>query len=376
MSLLGISLYPHLQSKEDMGFQLELAHRLGYNQVYTTIQSPSAWRSDMQLSEPVLWLLGECRRLNLSVHVDINRSVMERLNAGPDNLSAFRRLGIEILRLDFGFEEDHELVARLTQNEDGILIEDNASMLAEPVQRIKAIQHHGKLEQYTAVHNFFPRPDTGLSFQDTFKRAKLFKACGIRTGVFINSLDSASLLFPQGHGLCTVENHRYKPAYLSAGELTATGLFDLIFFGDGHPSEREMQQVQQIVQNRCVWVPVYFRPDLDPELKKQLLAATLKSRSDQPEFIIRATQTRGIMPIPPHNVIDRDKLCITLDNSESGKYEGELQIVLKNLAALPYVNVIGQVDMLAENLISLIRYGQGLFWLAEAETLQNGMAEQ
>ena len=43
MSLLGISLYPHLQSEAVMKQQLNLAVTLGYSQVYTTIQSPQAW---------------------------------------------------------------------------------------------------------------------------------------------------------------------------------------------------------------------------------------------------------------------------------------------------------------------------------------------
>ena len=352
MSLLGISLYPHLQSEAVMKQQLNLAVTLGYSQVYTTVQSPQAWNGPTQLKPPFQWLIGECRKLGLTLHVDINR------------------------RLDFGFEEDHELVAQMTCNEDGVLIEDNASMQAEPINRIKAIQRHGNLENYIAVHNFFPHPDTGMSFTDTFKNAKLFKACGIRTGVFINSLDADNLLFRYGHGLCTVENHRYKPAYLSAGELTATGMFDYIFFGDGNPSRTEMEQVQEIVHHHCVSVPVYFNSRLDDELRQKLLNVVLKSRSDQPEFILRATQTRGLGHVPAHPGSDRDKLCITLDNELSGKYEGELQIALKSMPGVEYATVIGQVDMLAENLISLIRYGKVAFRLVEAEKIRNATVGQ
>ena len=376
MSLLGISLYPHLQSEAVMKQQLNLAVTLGYSQVYTTVQSPQAWNGPTQLKPPFQWLIGECRKLGLTLHVDINRRVMEQVGAQPDDLSLFVRLGIRIIRLDFGFEEDHELVAQMTCNADGVLIEDNASMQAEPINRIKAIQRHGNLENYIAVHNFFPHPDTGMSFTDTFKNAKLFKACGIRTGVFINSLDADNLLFRYGHGLCTVENHRYKPAYLSAGELTATGMFDYIFFGDGNPSRTEMEQVQEIVHHHCVSVPVYFNSRLDDELRQKLLNVVLKSRSDQPEFILRATQTRGLGHVPAHPGPDRDKLCITLDNELSGKYEGELQIALKSMPGVEYATVIGQVDMLAENLISLIRYGKVAFRLVEAEKIQNATVGQ
>lgn len=55
MSLLGISLYPHLQSEAVMKQQLNLAVTLGYSQVYTTIQSPHAWDGPTQLKPPFQW---------------------------------------------------------------------------------------------------------------------------------------------------------------------------------------------------------------------------------------------------------------------------------------------------------------------------------
>ena len=370
MSLLGISLYPHLQSQEIIKKQLNQACSLGYTEVYTSIQSSQAWQNEKTLSSPFRWLISECRKRKLNLHVDINRKIMNQLNATPEDLSAFVRLGIRIIRLDFGFEEDHDYVAQMTCNENGVLIEDNTSMQANPIHRIKAMQKKGNLSNYITVHNFFPHPDTGLSFEDAVKCARLFHACGIHTGIFINSLDATSMFFKYGHGLCTVENHRVMPAYLSMSEICATGVFDYIFFGDGDPSETELKQVARINQKQCVVVPVQFLPDINPELKEKLLQITLKSRSDQPEFILRATQTRKFAEVTPQNTISRNKLCITLDNALSGKYEGELQIALKDLPAREYLNVIGQVDARAENLIRMICYGKIHFRLIESDWLK------
>lgn len=369
MTQLGISLYPHLQAKQDMEIQLRLAKKIGYSDVYTSIQSDLAWASTSQLTEPFLWLIDTCRVMSLQLHVDINRSILERLQATAEDLSPFRRRGISIIRLDFGFEDDHEEVAVMTKNDENIWIEDNCSMQRDPIARVKAMQHHGNLAQYLVFHNFFPRTDTGLSFRRTIELAKLYHACGIRTGVFINSLASTSRLFKYSHGLCTVENHRYKPSYLSAGELIAPNQFDYLFFGDGDPSENEMLLVQEIGRNRRVILPVYFNSEISVELKQTLLDMTFLSRSDQPEFIVRATQSRGCAKIEPFNCMQRDKLCITLDNSLAGKYEGELQIAMKDLPSTEYTNVIGQVDMLAENLIYLIQCGKVSFRMIEADKL-------
>ena len=46
------------------------------------------------------------------------------------------------------------------------------------------------------------------------------------------------------------------------------------------------------------------------------------------------------------------------------------------MPGVEYTNVIGQVDMLAENLISLIRYGKVAFRLVEAEKIQNATVAQ
>ena len=46
------------------------------------------------------------------------------------------------------------------------------------------------------------------------------------------------------------------------------------------------------------------------------------------------------------------------------------------MPGVEYATVIGQVDMLAENLISLIRYGKVAFRLVEAEKIQNATVGQ
>ena len=186
MSLLGISLYPHLQSEAVMKQQLNLAVTLGYSQVYTTIQSPQAWDGPTRLKPPFQWLISECRKLGLTLHVDINRRIMDQVRAEPQDLSPFIHLGIRIIRLDFGFEEDHELVAQMTCNEDGVLIEDNASMQAEPINRIKAIQRHGNLE-ITSLHNFSRTRIPACRLSIRLKTRSCLKPADLQSGVFHQS---------------------------------------------------------------------------------------------------------------------------------------------------------------------------------------------
>lgn len=363
MIKLGIAVYPHRSNEAEIKHQLDLAIKYHFSEIYTTIQSDEAWE-DGKLNPSYLKLFQFSHTHGLTIHLDVNHDILQRLNASPDNLSVFPNMHVHIIRLDFGFE-NHEYVAALTKNTDGVLIEDNASMQDNPIARIKAIQHKGNMDNYITCHNFFPRPDTGLSFQHTQDKTKLFKACGIKTGIFINSLDSKSVLFDQGHGLCTVENHRYKPSFLCASEIIATNLYDTIFFGDVTPSEIEMKIVSDLVQNNYVLVPLYFNTQVPPELKKLLLETTFISRSDQPENVVRATQLRNCMKIEPLRCVNREKLCLTIDNNLAGRYVGEIQIVTKILPSASYINVIGQVDMLAENLVEQIKYGRIPFKLIE-----------
>jgi hypothetical protein len=71
------------------------------------------------------------------------------------------------------------------------------------------------------------------------------------------------------------------------------------------------------------------------------------------------------MIIPPHHAINRPAYAITIDNTLSNRYEGELQIMLKDCPPSPIANVIGQVKPYGKRLVHQIKANSLPFKLTE-----------
>jgi hypothetical protein len=340
------------------------AKRLAYSEVYLILRKERFTRG--KADDAIMKVIGEIRQAGFRMHAVLNEETFFEIGFNKNDLKPLLDMGFRALRLETGFDK-HEFVVALTLNPYGIQIEDNALALEDPIGRIKAIQTKGNLKQYSAVHPYYIHPDTGCSFESCVNRTKLFKSCGIETGVWVNTLENHSPFFPLGTGCPTIESQRHIGANLSASELVALNLFDTLGFGVNPASRVEMEDLTRVVTRNTVEIPVYFHPDLDPSLKEALLQTQFKARSDSASQILRAVQFRHKAAIQPFNTTNRDRLSLTIDNDLACAYEGEMQITLKNLPSVPYTNVIGQIDLSAGRLVDLLQSGKMSFVLIEAE---------
>jgi uncharacterized protein len=72
------------------------------------------------------------------------------------------------------------------------------------------------------------------------------------------------------------------------------------------------------------------------------------NRRDAARDVIRSAESRLSLAWPddalrPANTIPRKKGSVTIDNSQYGRYAGELQITLADLPANEKVNVVGRI---------------------------------
>jgi len=335
---IGISVYPDFYGTEDLKAQVSKAAKLGYTRVFTSIQLGNLGfeKTKGEDNQDFQVLFDLCDQYKMIVHVDINDRVLKKIGGSPKDLSCIAKMKIKVLRLDGGFSDEE--VAEMTKNPYGIEIEDNTSMVDQPENRIKTIIKQGNLTQFVACHNFFPRNDTGLSFKDTVDLAALYASYGIKNGVFIASLTSPNDLNQSGIGVPTVEDHRYTPPHIAFSELRNTGLFDYILFGDSVPSDEELEAVAHAATLDYVEIPVWLDAKLPESIKKILTETVLLSRPDQPETVLRATQTRQNCGIQVYHPIKRPAYSITIDNVNSNRYEGEVQIMLRDLPPTPVDN--------------------------------------
>lgn len=361
----GLSLYPDFYSFEVLEKRLRFAAKLGFTRVFTSIQLGVLGFENTQdeVSDDFKKLFKLCKDLGIKIHVDINDVMFKQLGCTLDNLQPLVDLNIDVIRIDGGF--NFEEIAQLSQNKQGVLIEDNTYAPDFNQLRIDTVKRLGNLKQYRACHNFFPRNDTGLGFEDALRIGQGFKDAGIDCGIFIGSLESPNDLNKAGFGVPTIEEHRTRPAHISFSELRNTGIFDAIIFGDSMPSDGELEEVSRVAQMNHVEIEVWLDKDLDPKLKSILTETRLYARADQPPHVIRATQTRKKLDIPVRNTINRNAYSITVDNCRLNRYEGEMQIMLKDLPFDPAVNVVGQVKPTCKRLLNQVKYMQYPFKIKE-----------
>lgn len=358
MAKIGISLYFDYYSLDECKKQLDFAKKIGYSEIFTSFNFseynfPGAKSDTIEKQQE---LLEYAFSQGMIFHVDITKNLLLKLGGNINDLSCFAKMHLPILRLDDGFTADE--VAIMTNNEYGIIIEENLSYYSQHADRIETIKKSGNFKQYYACHNYYPRINTGIDIDTAVEKAKLFRQYGCQTGVFIGSLYSASEINDKGSGILTIEKHRYLPCEVQISELLATGAFDYIIFGDTNPRIDELENVAHAnklwEEEGCIELPCYL-DNFDDKTLNLIESTKFVSRVDIPDEVIRACEIRRKVFVEPYHTIERNRYCITIDNKDSNQYAGEMQIPLVDLPPQKNINVIGQVKPYAYRLLNTIR---------------------
>ncbi|MHC1758267.1 MAG: DUF871 domain-containing protein [Negativicutes bacterium] len=337
MGMLGVSVFTGMEQSVHQNIEyLQLAANLGYQKVFTSLHIPEAdYRT---LLSDCRVLLEEAKRLNFSVTADISPRTWILLGIEPSELGSW---GIDILRLDYGFSP---AIMREMADAGDLRIEVNASSMGEnELSRLLAtgIDH----TVLCAGHNYYPRPDTGLSFELFVLRSQIFRAMKIPVSVFVPGLQH-----PRGPvfaGLPTVEMHRRMTPVEAVRQLWASGLVDSIMFGDPLISTADLTAVAELPCNEPN--PLELRIvtyDLSQEERKLVFAPIHTNRNDAAGYVVRSQESRenhSIRFVPRQQSQERRRGDVTIDNLRYGRYEGELQILQRDLPADEKVNVVGRV---------------------------------
>jgi hypothetical protein len=371
----GISIYCGLHYTLDENRRyIETASELGYSNVFTSLHIPEANLPQLLLEFDQLSKI--CHEKNMQIASDTSKAALGYLGVSPHDLHEIKRLGIDVLRLDFGFSPEE--IASMSNNDLGIKIDLNASTIDEKfVQSIK--KYSPDFSNITATHNYYPRPETGLSKEYFKKKNDFLHGLGVAVSAFIPSLIRKRP--PLFQGLPTIEDHRFADPKVSAKELVELGC-DNIFFGDAIPSYQELLDVSQIefeedfLTSRNISLadtssesevcePIRVRVELftkDEAIVKALLEKVLANRPDHAKDVVRITESRALLknlPISPMNTIDRKKGYLTIDNDRYLRYKGEIQVIINDLPSDSKVNVIGKItddDLLLIDKLSSSRF--------------------
>lgn len=278
------------------------------------------------------------------VIADISRRTMEVF--GETDLAGLAdALGVWALRVDYGLSDDE--ICTLARRLPVVLNASTTS--AESARRIAAAG-----STVMAMHNFYPRPETGLD--DAFFRASTqsLRSAGLKVLTFIPG--DEVLRGPLHLGLPTLERHRGLPPSVCLADFAAHFEVDGVFVGDIGVSAREQERMHVFSQEGIIQLPAALYGSY-----QRLYGQIFTCRADSPSPLVRFAESREYAtmgpPVTPSNCVARERGSITLDNADYGRYSGELQLTRQDFPADPRVNVIGRVPQEYLLLADCIRNG-------------------
>ena len=350
----GVSVYltEDYDLKRNIDY-IDFAALQGANSVFTSLHMPEIDYKKklddfMTLSKAI-----KARGMNLTV--DISPHTMKILGASADNLKVFADFGVNCIRVDYGF--DTREISKMTRNNFDIKIQINASTVT-PFQMEALKSERADFTRLSSCHNFYPRPETGLSYELFLEKTRLLKSYGVPVNAFVPSQKGRR--GPIYEGLPTLELHRSLNPGAAARHLIYTGMVDGVYFGDAYASGDEIKDVAGIDPD-IVEISIQLAYGISRAEENIVFAPVHTNRIDASDVVIRSEESRGYAKIgrriTARNTVWRRAFSVTIDNEKYLRYSGELQIVLKDLVADERVNVVGFIPEQEHIFVNQIRPG-------------------
>ena len=207
MARLGISIYPEYSTEEQDIAYIRKAGKLGYKRIFTCLLSIGE-KSREEIIGQFCRLADEAHACGMEIIPDVSPAVFSRLGTSYEDLSVFREMHVDGIRLDEGFDGMKESL--MTYNPQGLKLELNASTKLVYVENI--MDHHPDREKLITCHNFYPQAYTGLSLKHFNRCNDKMKSLGLKVAAFVSSnAPGAYGPWPLNEGLCTLEMHRGLP---------------------------------------------------------------------------------------------------------------------------------------------------------------------
>lgn len=346
MKTFAISIYPdnmYINDSIKLGEYFNKAKIQGATGVFTSIHRPELSIESQLLGLKNLAILAN--QNGLKTTVDIGGSHFVAILNSPVYTQLFLEAQIDAIRLDYGF--NREILVQFINAFSIRKIVLNTSILRQfEVEEIVALKDELVDLQISSCHNFYPRPETGLSLEFAQSQYQLFNRLGIEVIGFVRTYN-----YPRGplfEGLPTLEVHRAATIEQQMIELVEQGVADNYLFGEAMLSDEEFTEIGRCLSNRVLEVR-YLPVELCPtEMLNKLEAIEHFFRFDSPDGFLRSQTSREMaqfdQPIEPFNTIERAAYSLTIDNKKYQRYSGEVQVVMADAIASERVNIIGLVN--------------------------------
>lgn len=338
MKQLGFSIYLEHGTDKEITEYIDLASIYNFKRVFMNLLSV---KNEKTFFERFKKIVNYANSKDMEVIADVSRSIFNELDLTIHDLSFFKEIGLEGIRLDYGFTAIEE--ALMTQNKYGLKIELNMSLGTTRIDDVFSFDpssYHLK-----GSHNFYPQRFTGLDFDHFIKCSKGFKKYNLYTSAFVNSENACFGPWPVKEGLCTLEMHRELPIKSQAIDLFSTGLIDEVIIANAFASEEDFKALSEINPYKLC-LDVQVKSNIT-KLEREILEENHhRNRGDISSYLIRSSDTRAKYAdkeIPANNTHDIRKGDILINNSLYTKYSGEVLIALKDIKNYGKTNVLASV---------------------------------
>ena len=315
--------------------------------VFLSLHRPEEY--DAHYNERMLAFIRLLKEQGHTVIADIDNTTLARFHAA-DCHQLCEITGADSVRLDYGFTLDEVIsAARMVPT-----VINASTLTEEDGKRIREAGVH-----VTAMHNYYPRPETGLDRDYLLTMNDFLHAYGISAAAFVPG--DGIKRGPLYEGLPTLEEHRYLPPSYGALDLFIRCHCDAVYTGDPQISRKEQRRMERYLKEGIIEVPCDLYEDA-----AYLYGQVFTNRIDAPAWMIRCQESRAMSPANiPGEPLARNRGCLTMDNDKYLRYRGEIQILKKDFPPDEKVNVIGHVREAYAGMIDLVGRGMKLMLVKE-----------
>lgn len=338
---LGISIYPDKSSLEDMKSYIEKSAKYGFSRIFSCLLSVNKPKD--VIVEEFLEVNTFAKDMGFEVIVDVSPRVFGELDITYQDLSFFKEINADGIRLDVGYTGNEESL--MTFNPQDLKIEINMSNDTHYIDTVMDFIPN----RYTLIgcHNFYPHNYAGLTLDHFLKTSENFRKYGLRTAAFVSSqVKGAFGPWPATEGLPTIEMHRNLPLDVQIKHMVSMDAVDDFIISNCYPSDEELESVAQVNLDHLNF-KVELIDDL-PEVETKIVYDFLHfNRGDTNGYMVRSTQSRVKYKGHKFEIFNAPETLkrgdIIIESSEYGHYAGELQIVKKDMKNSGKSNVVGKI---------------------------------
>lgn len=342
---LGVSLYPEFASPEENFDYLRRAAAHGFDVLFLALLGADGTYEEVV--ERYLPYTRLAHELGFEIFCDVNPMVLKRLGVGISmfqggiDLTFFKELGIDAMRLDLGMSDLEE--AALAKNADGIKICINGAAVTDHVGAL--LSCGAPREALVGCHNYYPHRYTGVSLDYFMRGTEHWAKRGMRLQAFVSSnAPEAFGPWPVTEGLPTLEMHRDLPIEVQLKHFVMMGCVSDVLIGNCFATDEELAAMERANSDRVRFTTRLV--DGLPQDMARRLGMNLSVRGDCTSgYMIRTLESRmDPAPVEPFNTVDIERGDVIIDNRLYGQYAGEVQIALAPMKNSGKTNVVGHID--------------------------------